>query len=225
MDRLTRAALGIALALGATACRHQTAIAVHRSHASKAKLTAGVGPDDVETLRERRAAAAHDVDIVATLWDGALVAAGLERDRRRGDDEATLEARRTRWVSQYLHDRTSFTVVIELGNRGPEDAPDPLLEPSAWSFRLDRGDERDLAPRHVELQGIDRFPSDAGGHHVRLAFAVSFDGATLPPDPLTATRVALRVLADGPQTGMKRRELGPWVAKHGTRLVWWLVPA
>ncbi|MEM6996664.1 MAG: hypothetical protein AAF721_39535 [Myxococcota bacterium] len=208
-----------------SACGNQVAITLHDHSAAAAVLTAGVDPDTVERTRRRRAAPAAGVTIDATLWDGALVAAGIERSRTRGEDEATLSERRARWVAEYLTKRTSFTVVIELANRPAAGEDDPLASPEAWHFVLDRGESRGLAPQSVRLQAVDRFPTDGGGSHVRLGFAVVFADVAWAASSAAASKLRLRVQGDPLQAGLSRRELGPWIASHGAGLSWWVSPA
>lgn len=220
-----RAAALAAMALAATAplagCGSRVAIVLHDGSVADAKLSAGVSPNSVARTRRRRSVPAEGVVIDATLWDGALIAAGIERGRTRGDDEALLGERRQRWVSDYVAKKTSFTVVIELANRSAQPADDPLTTAEAWRFTLERGDGQPQAPASVELQAVDRFPTQAGGNHVRLGFAVIFKGDAWTPSG-EAQRLRLRVQSEQSHPGLKRRELGMMVAKRGAQLSWWV---
>lgn len=211
------------VALGLTACGPASAMGIYDAKYATVSLSDGVSPDTVERTRRRTVRPATDVVIDATLWDGAMVAAGVRRGIDAGLDETTAAALRQRWVSHYLDKRTAFTVVIELANRpGAAKAADPLTLADAWTFTLDRGAERDLAAKHVELEAVDRFPTEAGGHHLRLAFAVRFEGAALDAANPSPTKLRLKVRADGTQPGWKRREMGRRMARHGAMMSWWI---
>lgn len=213
--------LGTALAILA-GCGANQAVVVRPAAQASTTLDERADPEAFERTRRRAVAVAHGVNAEATLWDGALVAAGLERGRRAGDDAASLDGRRERWVKRYLGEQTVFTVVIDLGNR--DDAQgDPLADPKAWDFRLDRGADVDLSPTFVELEGVDRFPTASGGHHLRLAFAVGFAGVPIQAGAAEPQKLRLRVLADRAQQGMKRRELGARLAKRGAAMSWWVL--
>ncbi len=221
---LATAVAAIAVTLGG-GCGNQIAMQLHGSEAADAQLGPGINPETVERTRRRRASPAQGVAIEATLWDGALIAAGLSRGRTQGDDESTLSERREHWVESYIAKRTAFTVVIELANRQTEPGVDPLTAADAWTFVLDRGAAKNLEPVSVELQAVDRFPTEAGGAHVRLGFAVVFAGAAWPDKASEASKLRLRVRAAKTQAGMKRPELGLFVAKRGAAMSWWVVPA
>jgi len=214
------ALLGLTLLL-TSGCGANQAVVVRPATQARASLDERADPDAFERTRRRAVVVANGVVAEATLWDGGLVAAGLERAKRAGDDPTSLDDRRQRWVERYLGEQTVFTVVIELANRkGPDD---PLADPKAWDFRLDRGPDVDLSPAFIELEGVDRFVAASGGHHLRLAFAVGFEGVPIQAGTEEPHKVELRVLVDRAQQGMERRELGARVAKRGAAMSWWVL--
>jgi len=191
----------------------------------------------------RRVRPAHNVDVVATLWDPAMLVAeaqatGTPTTAGLLEDAGDARDRLERWRTQYLEDQTTFTVVLELANRpGPPartkrhtdveaHADDPLVLPKSWSFTLDRGAEEGIEPRRVEVQAVDRFPTRAGGYHYRIAYAVHFAGA--PIDRASATQdssstLKLRVrplIRDRTGTGVASGS-----SRRGFVIKWWLQPA
>lgn len=133
--------------------------------------------------------AAKDIRITATLWDPVLFALPLRdgppdtkmRSQGRVIPETAEERleRVERWHRDYLADRTSFTVMIELRNRPEFDeiSNDLLVAARNWNFglRIDRGET--IKPQLVRVQAMDRFPRRGAGWHWRIAVAVHFPGS------------------------------------------------
>lgn len=209
---LTRMALaGFALSL---AC---APVAVHRPDPGQATPT---HVTRVESDWLRATVPAEGVTIAATLWDASLVASALAESR----DAAARRA----WTERYL-ERTAFTVVIELEDRQPVFDPSPLLAPEGWSFGLalnkrDHAGTTDvLAPSDVDLLIVDRFPTDSGAYHHRVAMAVFFDG-TLHDAAQQADTVALVVKPQIPEPKHGRPMLGAHWAQRGATLRWHVEP-
>jgi len=209
LTRLGLAGLALTLACAPTA--------VHRpdpSHAPATHVTR------VESDWLRAAVPAEGVTIAATLWDASLVASALAESRDAGARQA--------WTKRYL-ERTAFTVVIELEDRQPVFDPTPLLAPEGWSFglALNKGDHADtsdvLAPCDVDLLLVDRFPTDSGAYHHRVAMAVFFDG-TLHDAAKHAHTVALVVKPQIPEPEHGRGMLGAQWVQRGARLQWRVEP-
>ncbi len=205
---LTRTALvGFSLCLG---CAPLTA---HRPDPNAA------APTHLERVQSdwlRLALPAEGITIAATLWDASLVASALADSRN--------PAARTAWAQRYLQ-RTAFTVVIELEDRQPVFDSTPLLKPDGWIFglALNKGDPADspdvLAPLNVDLLLVDRFPTDSGAYHHRVAMVVFFEG-TLHEAAKKTEVVALTVRPQISEPEHGRGMLGaPW-AKRGTTLRW-----
>ncbi|MGH1340056.1 MAG: hypothetical protein ACRBN8_00790 [Nannocystales bacterium] len=211
---LTRLALGLAATALTSACGPAI---VHRPDPSQATPT---HVTRVETQWVRTSVPAEGVTIAATLWDASLVASALAESRDPG-------ARRA-WAERYL-DRTAFTIVIELEDRQPVFDPTPLLDPQGWSFSLalNKGQHADssdvLAPSDVDLLLVDRFPTDSGDYHHRVAMAVFFEG-TLHDAAQQAATVALVVKPQIPKPEHGRGMLGASWARRGARLQWRVEP-
>lgn len=230
------ATLGVAAAVGLVSACATTVHAVDGP--PPFEDPAAVKPARVLAQYTRRIRPAHNVDIVATLWDPALLAAEARTiaTATAGPRESEQEARDRleRWRERYLEAQTSFTVVLELANRpgpprarrGAEPPPfeDPWVEPESWSFSLEREDGEAVTPRRIEVQAVDRFPTRAGGHHYRIAYAVHFDGAPLDPDNAGdaagphALKLRVRPLIRDRSTS----GLGRGSTRRGFAITWWL---
>lgn len=199
---------------------------------------ASVKPARVVAQYTRRVRPAHNVDIVATLWDPALLAAEARAVATTyggpREPHAQTRDRLDRWRDRYLEDQTTFTVVLELANRpGPardkrdvdtETFEDPWVDPKSWSFSLQREGGETVSPRRIEVQAVDRFPTRAGGHHYRIAFAVHFDGSPIdlntPDTGAGPHSLELRVrplIRDRSTSG-----LGRGSTRRGFAITWWL---
>lgn|GEM_PF-2924529 len=170
----------------------------------------------VESAWSRHAIPAEGITVHATLWDASLVAAASQPDR----DTTMREA----WARRYV-EHTAFTVVIELEDRRPYVDPSPLLAASGWSFGLalnkgDDGRDTDVAtPSAVDLLVVDRFPTDAGDHHHRIAMAVFFEGS-LYEAAHGSESVALVVKPQVPDPPRGRSTLGTTWAQRGATMRW-----
>ena len=168
-----------------------------------------------ERAWSRSAMPAEGVTVHATLWDASVVASALQTERP-GPAHA--------WTDRYL-ERTAFTVVVELEDRRPILDVSPLLGPAGWSFSLvlNKGDDAastDLvSPSDVDLLLVDRFPSESGSHHHRVAMAVFFDG-TLYEAAQGCESVSLVVKPVVPAPEKGRDMLGQRWAARGTTLQW-----
>lgn len=209
LSRFALAGLPLALACAPSA--------VHRPDPSHATPT---HVSRVESDWVRAAVPAEGVTIAATLWDASLVASALAESRDAGATAA--------WTDRYLK-RTAFTVVIELEDRQPVFDPAPLLAPEGWSFglALNKGDHADtsdvLAPSDVDLLLVDRFPTDSGDYHHRVAMAVFFDG-TLHDAAQRTDTVALVVKPQIQEPEHGRGMLGAAWVQRGARLRWHVEP-
>lgn len=209
---LSRTALAVfALSLGCAP------LAVHPSDPNHATPTHVMR---VESDWLRTTLPAEGVTIAATLWDASLVASALVDSR----DPTARHA----WTERYLK-RTAFTVVIELEDRQPVFDPTPLLDADGWSFdlSLNKGEPADspdvLAPSDVDLLLVDRFPTDSGAYHHRVALAVFFDG-TLHDAVQNTDTLALVVKPQIPEPEHGRGMLGAQWVKRGATLRWRLEP-
>lgn len=145
---------------------------------------------------------ADGVFVHATRWDGA---------RLRAVGPAAPA-----WLRAGASGRTSFTVVVDVVQRGFERTAEEaaLRRPQSWSFALTSGQHSSTDPRSVELVGVDRFPADGGGHHHRLVFAVHFEPPSAGPGGDVQLRIRCAALLG------TRPALGRRVARHGIELEW-----
>lgn len=170
-----------------------------------------------EEVWSRATNPAEGVTVHATLWDASLVASAQTKG----------EPRRA-WTRRYL-ERTAFTVVVELEDRHPVLDVSPLLAPSGWDFglALNKGDDAPstdlIAPAQVDLLVVDRFPTESGAHHHRVAMAVFFDGTLYDAAAGTET-VSLVVKPSLPAPQRGRDMLGAQWASRGTTLRWRVDP-
>jgi len=192
------------------------AVTVHPPTAEPASASR----EAVEAELTRHLVLADGVEVHATLWDAALLAA-TDAQRPTAAEAATDE--RDRWRATYL-ERTSFTVAFDIAERPPTPrrGDDPWTAFEHWSFALQRGRGAALAPVEVELLGIDRFPTTRGGAHYRFVARVHFDGplhAQLAGPEPTDLKLWIRHSArfDG------RLAMGRPMARTGAALRWQVV--
>lgn len=187
--------------------------------------------EQIENLYRRRARPVRNVTIEATLWDPNLIAMANVTNTAATDDarvSKTASSTRAAWSARYVEGQTSFFVVLELANRPPtgEEGQDPLVNPRNWGFRLTRGDDAPSSPTKIEVISQDRFPTQRGGYHWRLVYAVHFEGTTYDAAVNAATgdgiELSLRVL---PEADMGRKSpFGRRLTRQGFVLKWWATP-
>ncbi len=173
--------------------------------------SAAVRARKVERTWTQSRTLAERVDVYATLWSRDIVA-------------ASPDASLAMWAQPYL-EQTSFTVVFELTNRPTptlrEDGAtsDPLLADGAWSFQLERGGKQ-VEPQHVEIVGLDRYPTAASGYHYRLAYDVHFDGSVA--EQLASGDAAISLIIRFRSGVMESYQplFGFWMATRGETLTW-----
>jgi len=215
----------LAASLAVTACNLQPVVA----HPPEHPTTPTVSLESLEHDLHRHQVAGDGVEVFATLWDRSMVdARPLPEDA--ADPSALEESQR--WITSFL-ERTSFTVAIEIADRGPflVEGDASLLELSNWRFTLDRGSEVGLEPVAVDLIGVDRFPSASGTPHFRLLAQVHFAGSVHERAKQTAEHLDLRLRVH-PEAAFaslgslpKRYALGTWAQEHGISLYWKVQPA